>query len=403
LLRRITAQNRLVVYSVIFLCFYIFIFSYSTILDISSEDKNPSPYGIDFAAYYTAGQMVTSGHADNIYNVSKHHDALEKVLNRKIPFFLAWVYPPTFLLIVVPFSYLPYYFALALWLAITFAFAIFATYLLVLKYKKIALLVCGFPGVLMNLHWGQNGFMNTALLGLGIYFVETNPLMSGLMFGLMTYKPQLAFFPLLFLLLVKKWKVLFWSIFFSLITALASGIIFGYSIWINFFNNFFHSSSTLLSSVWETTAGIQPTLYSALRFFGVAGYTLKITLFFIFIAIMISSLWVWKKTDRLSIKGSILILGTFLTMPYYAQYDLMLLSIPFILLSYDFLEYGNRPYEIAVLGALWLMPMINWPLVILTRVQICPFVLMTVLAMVIIRVKKSNVNEKIYNNCEKLI
>ena len=381
------AENRLAAYSFIVLCVYVFVFSYYTTIDLSSRDKLESPFGVDFAVYYTAGQMVTTGNLDNIYNVQEHHAALEEVLNRKIPFNLSWVYPPTFLLAIVPFSYFSYYLALALWLIITFTLAVYSVYLTLPNHKSIALLICGFPGVLMNLRWGQNGFLNTAILGFGIYFVESNPIMSGLMFGLMTYKPQLAFFPLLFLLLTKKWKVLRWAILFSTITALASVIIFGYSIWINFINVFVHTSSALLTSVWETTAAIQPTLYSAFRIWGLKGYALQITMLIIAIIATLCLLWVWKKTNRFSIKGSVLIIGIFLTMPYYVQYDLMVLSIPLVLIAYDFLEYGYRPCELLILITLWLLPLVNWPFVLLTGIQICPFILMIVMIMLSLRVK----------------
>lgn len=98
--------------------------------------------------------MATSGAAYSIYDASAHHAALEAVLNRKLPFMLSWVYPPTFLLTVAPLSFLPYYWALALWLVVTFALAFLAVYLLVPKHRGLTLFMCGFPGVLMKLCCG---------------------------------------------------------------------------------------------------------------------------------------------------------------------------------------------------------------------------------------------------------
>ena len=382
------AENRLAVYSCVFFLLFAFIFCYYVAADASGKQIVASPYGVDFGVYYAAGKMATTGAANSIYDASTHHAVLEEVLNRKLPFMLSWVYPPTFLLTVAPFSYLPYHWALALWLIVTFALAFLAVYLLVPKHRGLALFMCGFPGVLMNLRWGQNGFYNTALLGFGICFLESNPVLSGLMFGLMVYKPQLAAFPLLLLLLTKKWKVLLWSAIFALISVVTSAAIFGYQVWIEFLSVFFSASTNLLTSVWRNTAEIQPTLYSALRIWGLTGVPLQAAVLIAAAGATLWSLWIWKKTDKLILRGSVLILGIFLAMPYYIQYDLMLLSIPLVLLAYDFLENGSKAYERIILAALWFMPMVNWPLVSYTGVQICPFVVLAVMAMLTARVKR---------------
>lgn len=396
-------ENRLAIYSCIFFCLYLWIFSYYTVVDISNKDKFSSPFGVDFAVYYATGQMVLEGNIEDIYDIQLHHTRLETILDRDVPFSLPWVYPPTFLLAVLPFSYFSYNIALIIWITSTFVLAISAVYLLVPNKKNLIFIVFGFPGVLMNLRWGQNSFLNTALLGFGVYFMESNPMVSGLMFGFMTYKPQLAFFILLFLLLSKKWNVIFWSILFSLINIVVTVLVFGYNVWINFINGFFHSSSLLLTSVWESTAAIQPTLYSALRLFGIKGNVLKISLIIIAILTSAYSIWLWNRADRISIRGAIIVIYIFLISPYYVQYDLMLLSIPLLLISYDLLEYGYQKFEILMLGILWLMPIVNWPIVLLTGVQICPFVLMIVLLMLIYRIEEFHHDKKCNIDINKLL
>jgi len=204
----IKLENRLAAYSIFVFCFFVFLFTFCIIFENNHKDNPSSPYGVDFGVYYTVGLMVRSGEADDLYNVPVHHAALERNLGRTLPFYLPWMYPPTFLMIVTPFSYLPFTTALVLWLMITLALALFALFRLIPKRKSLAILAVGYPGVIMNLRWGQNGFLNTALLGFGLYFMETNPIMAGVMFGLLAYKPQIALFSYLILLISKKWKVL---------------------------------------------------------------------------------------------------------------------------------------------------------------------------------------------------
>jgi hypothetical protein len=150
--------NKLAVISVFILGIFIFVFINNITSDLKEDIKSPSPLGIDFAVYYTTSKMVISGASSDIYNESIHHSWLERTLDRKTPFYLAWVYPPSFLLMIVPFAFLPYYWAMTLWLIITFLLALFSVYLLVPKCKQLALVFCSFPGILMNLRWGQTDF-----------------------------------------------------------------------------------------------------------------------------------------------------------------------------------------------------------------------------------------------------
>lgn len=380
------AENRFAIYSLVFLCLYIFIFVNAIMTDITSSIKLESPFGIDFAVYYTTGKMVTAGNIENIYNVPVHHAALEGLLQREIPFLLSWVYPPTFLLVILPFSILPYYVGLAFWQITTFLLALWAVYLLIPKYKNLAFLFCGFPGVLMNFRWGQNGFLNTSLLAFGLYFLERSPVFSGLMFGLLAYKPQIAFFPIIVLLMNKKWRVLMWTIFFAVLSSLVSAIIFGFDIWAIFLRSFSNSTTALLDTIWEKVSAIEPTFYSVFRLAGISKNTSYILQGIVMILALTIVFWIFRKTERVSLKGSSLILGIFISSPYYVQYDLVILSIPLILLFYDLLEHGCRRHELALLSLLWILPLVNWPLVAFTGIQISPFVLVVILAMVYMRV-----------------
>lgn len=392
--RRFLVQNRLAFYSIIFFLLYVVITLSTVSSQINSEEKESSPIGIDYMVLYTAGQTALEGNAENIYDVPAQQAIIEDMLGTEMPKDVQWFYPPTFLLAIVSlFSALPFYLSLVLWLMCTLAMAVFSSYMLVPKYKNLAFLTLGFPAVMYNFRWGQNSFLSTSLLGLGIAFMQSNPVLAGLMFGLMTYKPQLACFPFLILLLTKEWKVLRWSVFFSLLTVLISIILFGKNVWFAFLYHFFNKTSALLTTIWIKTAGIQPTLYTTLRLFGINGLLLKLLIALTGILVTILIMIIWKRTNRLSLRGSAMILGIFAFMPYFIQYDLMLLSIPFVLLVYDFMENGCQKYEVVVLASLWLMPLINMIIVNLTYVQISPLITMCVLVLVLLRAK----NEISYN------
>lgn len=383
-------RKRLSFASVVLLCAFIGIASYYMYVDRTSTVKSSSPYGIDYEMYYTAGRIHIENPSENLYDASLHNQTMERIFNRTPPPSSWWIYPPTFLLAIVPLSYLPYPVSIAAWIAITLAIMILSAFALLPKSKNIALLVCGFPGVLLNLRWGQNAFLSTGLLGFGLAYMDTKPVLSGLMFGLLTYKPQLAAFPLLMLLLCKKWKVLFWSVLFGLAAAGLSALLFGFGVWKDFIHSFLYSTSNMMSSAWSNLSAIQPSFYSVFR---LAGFSTQWTYVLIGIIALLTILMVWciaRSTESMALRGSAFVLGILLSVPYYIQYDLMILAIPLILLAYDCFERGHQSWEIAILIALWIMPLINWPLTALTGIQICPFVVLVTLLMTMLRAKQMN-------------
>ncbi|MPM79847.1 hypothetical protein SDC9_126889 [bioreactor metagenome] len=108
------------------------------------------------------------------------------------------------------------------------------------------------------------------------------------------------------------------------------------------------------------------------------------------VLMLLAGWWVWKNTNRLTLMGAILILGTLLVQPYFLLYDQMILVIPLVLLTYDYLEFGCERWEWILLFALWLIPAACWGVVLWTHVQICPLFLTASVVAILLRVKKSN-------------
>lgn len=388
-MKKRSIPSRLAIYSVFFFILYTVIILVAFHAQQTSALKESSPIGIDYRMMYAAGETTLSGNVADVYNVPVQQAIVEQMLGTEMPKDVIWFYPPTFLLAIISlFSALPFYVSMFLWLIVTLILAVVSARFLVQKQKNLALLTIGYPSVLFTARWGQNSFLSTSLLGLGIAFMESKPVLSGLFFGLLTYKPQLAVFPFLILLITKEWKVFRWSVFFTFVTVLCSVLLFGVDTWLAFFQYFFRQTPALLSSVWIKTAAIQPTLYTALRLFGVKGVLLNVLMGAVGIAATILVMLVWKNTSRIALRGSAMILGMFTFIPYFIQYDLMLLCIPLMLLTKDFIEYGYRKEEVILTIVLWLLPLINMTIVNETLIQICPFVAMIALVFVLLRTKR---------------
>lgn len=342
--------------------------------------------GIDYADYYAAGRMVLNGNLSQVYDFIAHHAALEELFG-SIPYLLEWVYPPTFLLPIVPLARLPFNISYPLWMVLTFIPAALSVYYLTGKNKFAPLCYLLYPGTFLNIRWGQNGFLTAALYAFGIYFLETNPVLAGLMFGLLTFKPQMAVIPFAVLLFTKKWKALKWSFVFAFALAAVSALVFGLDTWVNFAITS-PGNAMRLNESWALTNWGIPTLSTALRAFGLHGVGLTIALVSFAGLAIYACVRVWNKTTLFSLRATALVICFFLSFPYISLYDFAIFGVPMTLLYFDREAKKDYAFHPALLCLLWILPVITLFIFIKTNIQLCPFVLMGYLAAIVYRTEK---------------
>ena len=129
---------------------------------------------------------------------------------------------------------LPYLWSLAIWMTLTFA-----GYLLVLRkiipraetfWPALAI-----PGAFANLMNGQNGLLAFSVLGAALLWVESNPLLGGALFGLLTYKPPMGVLVPFVLIASGRWRAFFAAAFTATAIAGISLEMFGAKTWLAFF------------------------------------------------------------------------------------------------------------------------------------------------------------------------
>ncbi|HWQ97791.1 MAG TPA: glycosyltransferase family 87 protein [Clostridia bacterium] len=387
---QISQQKRLVVYCILIFVIYVLMFFFFLFSNVLENGTGLSEFGIDFADYYTAGHMAISGELDSVYSVPAHRATMEQVLGVVVPFTLPWRYPPVFLLAIIPFSLLPFKISMVLWLGVTLVLAAVAIFRMLPEKRWLGALALGFPGVFMNFRWGQNGFLSAAILAAGVGALEINPVLGGAMLGLLVYKPQFAVFPFLILLLTKRWKALLSAIASALAISLASMALFGVDQWIEFFRSLFVSSSNLMEAESATIAAIQVSVYNSMMVLTESPLASMLAQGICSLGAIIAVCWIFRKSDRFALKGAALVLGIPLAIPYFMQYDLMILAVPLVLLAYDYSKSGFRKNELIITTLVWFLPVISWPLMRNTGIQICPLLLAFQILMIFKRVKREN-------------
>jgi hypothetical protein len=100
-------------------------------------------------------------------------------------------YPPPFLLLLWPFGLMPYAVARAAWIIVTFAAYLAATCAPDWRKSMIAAAALA-PTVVVSSIYGQSGLISGALMIGGARLVSYRPVLAGVLFGALIYKPQIG-------------------------------------------------------------------------------------------------------------------------------------------------------------------------------------------------------------------
>lgn len=193
--------------------------------------------GQDWMVFYTAARAWFDGNLPLIFD----GNTLTAALNQRFASWLAftlnlhpWVYPPTFLVLFLPFGLLPpavslVVFLLSGFLAVLAAASLYAGRGTPRWIVTFSLVLC--PAVPFNVLTGQNAFFTSALLVGGFGLLGRCPMIAGMLFGVLTFKPQLWLMVPVALVAARQWRVLGSAAATALVLALLTLPVFGLEIW----------------------------------------------------------------------------------------------------------------------------------------------------------------------------
>lgn len=308
--------------------------------------------GRDFVALWSAASLALGGAPAAGYDQSLIHAAEQTAIGAPVGL-ITWHYPPSFLLLVLPLALLPYPAAAALWVAGTFA--AFARLLQrVAPHPLTWLAALIFPATAQCLISGQNGALSAALIAGGLLSLERQPILSGLCWGLLAYKPQMVAAAFIALAFGRYWRVLGVAATVTAALGLASLALLGPEPWLAFLRGLGEVRALLDAGrvPWDRMA----TVYASARLAGMgidAAYALQIAVA-IFALAVLAHLW-WRRVP-LVLAGSALVLSIPLTTPYAYDYDLVMLLLPMAWLVLEARATGFRRGEAVLLIAAWVLP-----------------------------------------------
>ncbi|MDR3538767.1 MAG: glycosyltransferase family 87 protein [Acetobacteraceae bacterium] len=146
----------------------------------------------DFAYFWGGARLFWIGSLDRVFDPDSFNAWLATQLAPgSMQAFATWSYPPTMLLLLLPFGLLPLPVAFIVWLGATFAFLGLVLRSAVAD-RRVALIVLLSPAAFYSLTYGQNGALTAGLLIAAIWCVDRRPILAGACAGLLIIKPQLG-------------------------------------------------------------------------------------------------------------------------------------------------------------------------------------------------------------------
>ena len=274
----------------------------------------------DFANYWMAGRLTVEDDAKLLFGPAQaYFEAMKSTFGKDYPWH-NWSYPPHAALVLIPLGLLDFLPAMALFLGLTLTFYVLALATLEARWSPMAALLL-LPFVVANLVATQNGFLTAALLIAGLSLRHRNPVLAGVLFGILTFKPQLGFLLPVLLVVEGRWRAIASAALTTALLALASLLVFGASSW----HGYLAIVAPYQTEVMNTLGGDFPFMmgsaFGAARSYGLtADAAFLVHLPFAAAGAALFALALWRIADFRA-RGFATLLATLLISPYSVAYD----------------------------------------------------------------------------------
>jgi len=355
----------------------------------------PWRLGGDFLSFYTASKMALAGHAADAWNAQAHFRA-ERSLSPQVGY-LAFYYPPAYLMLCWPLALLPYGYALLLWLVAPAAAAAGLMHRLLktcapqIRIGLVPLLA--FPALLVNAGCGQNGALILAVLAGAAVLLDRRPLLAGAVLGLMVVKPQFAFVLPLALALGGRWKAFFAA---GLSAAILSGLawlLVGPAGYAAFFASNAEARDTLTGGL--TDPGAMQSLFAGLRAWGAPLWLAAAGQGLLSAAAATACGYVALryKPDGFALMA-LIVATTVVATPFLLSYDLLITALPIGWLVAAAVRDGARPWERTITLAAFFLPLAARPLAQDLGLPVAPLVLVILMAAIVRRLSATQAHTR---------
>src|SRR5262249_16779606 len=250
----------------------------------------------DFANPWVGAQLALTGDPQAYFAADSYNRLLAEKFGAGYPLHI-WSYPPHLLLFTWPLALMPYMAAYILYCAVGLAVYLAVASGSERRLDYLALLAIA-PAVIVNIWCGQNGFFIAALLVGGLMVLDRRPILAGLLFGMLSIKPQLGILLPLMLALTGRWRTVLAAATTILLLVTAASLVFGVGVWTAYVNDAMPVQSRVFLREFENFMTHMPTAFMNARVAGLplpaaAGLQIAVSL-----AAVGAVMWTfWRRRD----------------------------------------------------------------------------------------------------------
>jgi alpha-1,2-mannosyltransferase len=283
------------------------------------------PTTTDFVSFYAAGSLADAGTPALAYNQAAHFAAEQAIVGQGIEY-QYFNYPPVYQALFAPIAHLPYLVAFIAFETATLLLFLTVARRVLGNYSLAALVaLLAFPQVWWNFGLGQNAFLTAALFGAATLVVDRRPILAGLCFGALCYKPHFALLVPLALGVGGHWRAFVTAACSAAALILLSVALLGWGTWQAFFATA-AASHTMYESGRILFGGfVRP--FGAMRLMGASiGVAYAVQGGFTVVAGIVVAI-VWRRGLSLPVRNAVLASATLLAVPLSLLYDMMIGAI----------------------------------------------------------------------------
>ena len=342
--------------------------------------------GRDFLNTWLGARIAFAGGPEPWFNYHVYNEALRQIIG--IPYFeVYWSYPPHIELLVWPLGLLPYLPAYAVWCAIGIALYLWLCSTTIPRERMVFAAFA--PGVAVCVFFGQNGFYTAVLLLAGMLNRERRPLLAGVLFGILTIKPQLGLLVPIVLLLERRWIVIASAVATVAAMVAATALLYGSHIWIAYWREVVPQQMWLTETSDGLLFALVGSVFYGVRMIGLPnGFAWAVQYAVAALAAAAVAWTYWRRRDP-ALSLALLVSAVFLVTPYILTYDMVMLGFVAALLR-D--RSDNTMRDHGLLIAVWSLP-VTMMLSAVIAVPLAPIVLIAFAARLAWRLKQCDGRE----------
>jgi alpha-1,2-mannosyltransferase len=321
-------------------------------------DPGGFPVGRDFLNTWMGGRSAFSSGPADWFDSDVYMAAILKATGLPDLAPLYWSYPPHLLFFIWPFGLLDFLPSYMVWCAVGLALYVWAAVAGGVD-RKCWLFLAVAPAVTVNVFFGQNGFLTAALLIGGLANLDRRPIIAGILFGLLTIKPQFGLLLPVLLVLNGHWRVIGSAVATTVLLVAATAIWFGPEIWIQYWHKVVPQQHDLLNVAGAMRWPIVASAFVNARLAGLPDDLAWLVQGVASACAFGAVVWTfWRKRDPV-LSQALFVTATFLFSPWIMNYDMVVFGWIVALLR----QRGNEGFADQCLSlALWTLPILMFPL-----------------------------------------